>query len=113
MARLFSVGIYPADLRNKEPIPSLWNRLNVSGIFGVIVQRLPKLANRHPETAVKINERIVTSEAASKFLPAEGVWIEDGPHKRSCIDWCGHLPVGRQLGTYPNAAVVPLKTGSR
>jgi hypothetical protein len=30
-------GVYPADFRNKEPIPSLWNRLNVPGIFGVIV----------------------------------------------------------------------------
>jgi len=64
-------GIYPAYCRNEEPISSLWNCLDVSGIFGVIVQRLPKLAHRHPEAAVKINERIVTPEAASKFLPAD------------------------------------------
>jgi hypothetical protein len=64
-------GVYPADFRNKEPIPSLWNRLNVSGIFGVIVQRLPQFANRHAEAAVKINERIVGPEAASKLLPAD------------------------------------------
>ena len=63
--------IYPAYFRNKEPISSLWNRLDVSGIFGVIVQRLPQLANRHPETAVKINERIVRPEVASKFLATD------------------------------------------
>ena len=55
----FLSGIYPAYFRNEEPIPSLWNCLNVSGIVGVIVQRLPQLANRHAEAAVKINERIV------------------------------------------------------
>jgi hypothetical protein len=64
-------GIYPAYFRNKKPISSLCNCLNVSGIFGVIVQRLPELANRHPEAAVKINERIVTPEAASKFLATD------------------------------------------
>jgi hypothetical protein len=64
-------GIYPAHFSNKEPISSLGNCLNVSGIFGIIVQRLPKLANRHPEATVKINERIVTPEAVSKFLPTD------------------------------------------
>jgi hypothetical protein len=64
-------SIYPANFRNKESIPSLWNCLDVSGIFSAIVQRLPQLANRHPEAAVKINERIVRPEAASKFLPAD------------------------------------------
>jgi hypothetical protein len=63
--------IYPAYFRNKEPISSLWNRLNVSGIFGVIVQRLPQLANRHPEAAVKINERIVRPEATAKFVTTD------------------------------------------
>jgi hypothetical protein len=69
----FSSGIYPAYFTNKEPISSLWNCLNVSGIVGVIVQRLPQLANRHAEAAVKINERIVRPEAASKFLPADNL----------------------------------------
>jgi hypothetical protein len=64
-------GIYPAYFRNKEPISSLWNCLNVSGIVSVVVQRLPQLANRHAEAAVKINKRIVRPEAASKFLPAD------------------------------------------
>ena len=64
-------SVYPADFRNKESISSLWNRLNVSGIVGVIVQRLSQLAHRHAEAAVKINERIVGPEAASKFLPAD------------------------------------------
>ena len=64
-------GIYPAYFRNEEPISSLWNCLNVSGIFSVIVQRLPQLANRHPEAAVKIYKRIARPEAASKFLPAD------------------------------------------
>jgi hypothetical protein len=67
----FLNGLYPAYFSNKEPISSLWNCLNVSGIFGVIVQRLPQLANRHPETAVKINKRISRPEAASKFLPTD------------------------------------------
>jgi hypothetical protein len=67
----FLSGLYPAYFSNKEPISSLWNCLDVSGIFSAIVQRLPQLANRHPEAAVKINERIVRPEAASKFLPAD------------------------------------------
>ena len=67
----FLSGIYTANFRNKESISSLWNCLDVSGIFGVIVQRLPQLANRHPEAAVKINERIARPEAASKFLTTD------------------------------------------
>ena len=61
-------GLYPADLRNKEPIPSLWNCFNVSGVVSVIVQRIPQLAHRHAEAAVKIYKRISRPEAASKFL---------------------------------------------
>src|SRR6266851_5073624 len=64
-------GIDPAYFGNKEPIASLGNCLNVAGIIGVIVQRLPQFAHRHTKAAVKINERIVTPEAASKFLPAD------------------------------------------
>jgi hypothetical protein len=69
--RGFMSGIYPAYFRNKESVSSLWNRLNVSGIVGVIVQRLPQLANRHPEAAVKINKRIVRPETASKLLATD------------------------------------------
>jgi hypothetical protein len=54
-----------------EPIPSFGNCLDVARLFGAIVQRLPQLANRHPEATVKINERIVGPEAASKFLPTD------------------------------------------
>jgi hypothetical protein len=61
-------GIYPAYFRNKEPIASLGNCLDVAGGFGVIVQRLPQLSNRHAEAAVKIDERISRPEAASKFV---------------------------------------------
>jgi len=68
-------GVYPADVRNKKPIPSLWNRLNVSGIFSVIVQRLPQLADCYAEAAVKINERIVKPQAASKLLPADDITV--------------------------------------
>jgi hypothetical protein len=64
-------GIYPAYFRNKEPIASLGNCLDVAGGFGVIVQRLPQLSNGHPEAAVKINERIVRPEAAAKFLTTD------------------------------------------
>jgi hypothetical protein len=71
--RGFRSGIDPAYFSNKEPISSLGNCLNVSGIVGVIVQCLPQLAHRHPEAAVKINERIVRPEAASKFLPADNL----------------------------------------
>ena len=49
----------------------LWNCLDVSGIFSVIVQRLPELANRHSEAAVEVNEGIARPEAASKFLAAD------------------------------------------
>jgi hypothetical protein len=69
--RGFQCGIYPAYFRNEESIASLWNRLNVSGIVGVIVQRLPKLPNRNPETAVKIDKRISGPETASKFLSSD------------------------------------------
>jgi hypothetical protein len=64
-------GVYPVHFRNKEPISSLWNCLNVSGIVGVIVQRLTQLAHCHAESAIKINERIARPEAASKFLSAD------------------------------------------
>ena len=67
----FMSGIYPAYFRNKEPIPSLWNCFNVSGIVSVITQRLPQLANRHAEAAVKIDKRISRPEAAAKFLSAD------------------------------------------
>jgi hypothetical protein len=67
----FGSGIGVVYLRDQEAIAPLWNRLNVSGIFGVIVQRLPQLANRHPKAAVKIHERIAGPEATSKFLPAD------------------------------------------
>jgi hypothetical protein len=69
----FMSGIYPAYFRNEEPIPSLWNRLNVPGIVSVILQRLPQLANRHPETAVEIDKRISRPETVSKFLAADGL----------------------------------------
>jgi hypothetical protein len=69
--RGFVSGIYPAYFRNEEPISSLWNCLNVSGIVSVIVQRLPKLANCHPETAVKIYKRVSGPETASKFLSSD------------------------------------------
>jgi hypothetical protein len=68
--RNFVSGIYPAYFRNEEPIASLWNCLNVSGISSVIVQRLPELPNRHPKAAVKINESIARPEPAAKLLPA-------------------------------------------
>jgi hypothetical protein len=64
-------GVYPANLRNKEPVPSLRNRLNVPWIVGVIVQRLSKLTNRHPQATVEIDECIVEPQAASKLLPAD------------------------------------------
>jgi hypothetical protein len=64
-------GIYPAYFRNEKPIASLWNCLNVPGIVSVIVQRLPQLANRHAEAAVKIDKRILGPQAVSKFLPAD------------------------------------------
>jgi hypothetical protein len=67
----FLSGIYPAYFSNKEPISSLWNRLDVSGIFGVIVQRLPKLTNGGAEAAVEVNKSIARPEAAAKFLAAD------------------------------------------
>ena len=67
----FRSGIYSAYFRNKEPIASLWNCLNVSGIFSVIVQRLSELANRHPEAAVEVDEGIAGPEAISKLLAAD------------------------------------------
>src|ERR1700722_16668864 len=71
LGRAFLSGIYPAHFRNEEPISSLRNCLNVSGIVSVIVQRLSKLANRHPETAVKIYKRISRPETASKFVSSD------------------------------------------
>jgi hypothetical protein len=67
----FLSGIYPAYSGNEEPIPSLWNCFDVSGIVSVIVQRLPQLADRHAEAAVKIDERISGPEAASKLLSSD------------------------------------------
>ena len=101
--RGFMSGIYPAYFRNKEPISSLWNCLNVSGIVSVIVQRLPQLANRHAEAAVKINERIVGPEAASKFLPADdfsGVFQERDEE-----------PIGLLLQPYASPVLQELSRG--
>jgi hypothetical protein len=67
----FWSGIRSTDLRNKEPISALWNGLDVSGIFGVVVQRLSEFANRYPETAVEVDEGIAGPEAAAKFLAAD------------------------------------------
>ena len=64
-------GIYPAYFRSKEPIASLWNCLNVSGISSVIIQRLSELANRYPEAAIEVDEGIAGPEAAAKFLAAD------------------------------------------
>jgi hypothetical protein len=58
-------------LSDEESISPLWNRLDVSGIVNVIVQRLPQLANRHAEAAVKIDKCILGPQAVSKFLPAD------------------------------------------
>jgi hypothetical protein len=69
--RSFRSGLYPPYFRNEEPIASLWNRLDIARIFGVIVQRLPKLANRHPKTAIEIDKRISRPETISKFLAAD------------------------------------------
>jgi hypothetical protein len=69
--RGFMISIYPTYFRNEEPISSLWNCLNVAGIVSVIVQRLPQLANRHAEAAVKIDKRILRPQAVSKFLAAD------------------------------------------
>jgi hypothetical protein len=49
----------------------LRNGLDVSGIFGVIVQRLSELANRYPEAAVEVDEGVAGPEAAAKFLAAD------------------------------------------
>jgi hypothetical protein len=64
-------GLHPAYFRTEESISSPRNCLNVSGIFGVIVQRFSELANRHPEAAVEVNKRIPRPETALKFLPAD------------------------------------------
>ena len=41
------------------------------GIFGVVVQRLSKLADGHTQAAVEIYEGIVQPKAVSEFLPAD------------------------------------------
>ena len=66
-------GVYAAYFRNEETISPFWNCLNVPGIISVIVQRLPKLANRHAEAAVKIDKRILGPQALSKSLPADNL----------------------------------------
>jgi hypothetical protein len=65
---IFSSGVHPAYFGDKEPIAPLGDCLDVAGSFGVVLQRLPQLANRHAEAAVKIDERISRPEAASKFV---------------------------------------------
>jgi hypothetical protein len=96
-------GVYAADFRNKESISSLWNRLNVSGIVGVIVQRLSQLAHRHAEAAVKINERIVGPEAASKFLPADDF--------TGVFEQRDEEPIGLLLQPYPSPVLQELPRG--
>jgi hypothetical protein len=85
-------GIYPVYFSDEEPIASLWNGLDVAGIFGVIVQRLPELAHRYPETAVKIYECISRPETASKFAA--------GDHFPGVFEECDEEPTGLLLQSY-------------
>jgi hypothetical protein len=64
-------GVHSSDFGNKEPISVLWDGLDVSRILGVVVQRLPELANRYAEAAIEIDERIAGPEATSKFLATD------------------------------------------
>ena len=70
----------PASLDRSDPLgvarcrhrrPRTAERTQSGRCPGVIAQRLPKFADRHAETAVKIHERIVRPEAASKVLAAD------------------------------------------
>jgi hypothetical protein len=63
--------IHTADVTDKESISALRDGLNIAGIIGVIVQRIPQLTHRHPQAAVKINKRIAGPEAASKFFTTD------------------------------------------
>ena len=54
----------------QETIAPLGNGLYISRTFGIVAKRLSQLAHRDAEAAVKVHERIVTPEAASKFHPA-------------------------------------------
>jgi hypothetical protein len=45
--------------------------LDVSGIFGVVVQRLSEFANRYAEAAVEVDKGIAEPETAAKFLAAD------------------------------------------
>ena len=67
----FCSGIHSPDLRNEEPIAAFRNRLDVTGIFGVIVQRFSEFANRHLEAAVEVNEGIAGPKADAKLLAAD------------------------------------------
>jgi hypothetical protein len=69
--RNFRNGIHSPDLRYKEPVSALRDGLDVSGIFGVVVQRVPEFANRHPEAAVEVDEGVAGPEAAAKLLAAD------------------------------------------
>jgi hypothetical protein len=64
-------GVHSSDFGNEEPISALWNCLDVARILGIVLQRLPELANRYAEAAVEIDERIAGPEPTSKFLAAD------------------------------------------
>jgi hypothetical protein len=73
-------GIRSLNGWNEETVASLGNRLDVSGILGVIPQRLPHFANRNSQTAIKIDKGVALPDSALDFLTSDnpsGIFQKD------------------------------------
>ena len=55
----------------KESIASFGNRLDISGAFGVIAQRISEFANCDAKAAVKVDECVFRPDVASQLLPVD------------------------------------------
>jgi hypothetical protein len=59
------------NVGNEEAVASLGNGFDILGMLSVISDRLPQLANGHPEAAVEINEGVFGPNAIAKVRPGD------------------------------------------
>ena len=58
-------------LRSEKAVTTFGNRFDVAGILGVVPERLPKFANRNPETAVEVDEGVVPPDAVAQIVAGD------------------------------------------
>jgi hypothetical protein len=64
-----TVSICRANSGPEKPIAYLRNGFNVTRIFCVVAESFSQLANRNPQTAIEINERVFRPDAFLQVNP--------------------------------------------